>query len=73
MLSLNLPRILIKPHAITAGSGGRIKRRPSLPKGRPQIGGTMPKSVSRRNAAKRKNRRFSKGFAEQTGRFSPES
>src|ERR1700730_967286 len=32
MLSLNLPQILIPPHAYHRGSGGRIKRRPALPK-----------------------------------------
>src|ERR1700676_5141421 len=32
MLSLNLPQILIPPHADHRGSGGRIKRRPALPK-----------------------------------------
>src|SRR5438445_12111577 len=42
--------------------GGRIKRRPALPKGRPQIGGTMPKSYPRRNVAAGKNRRFRQVF-----------
>src|SRR5665647_2802514 len=32
MLSLNLPQILILTHAYHRGSGGRIKRRPALPK-----------------------------------------
>jgi hypothetical protein len=32
MLSLNLPQILILAHAGRRGSGGRIKRRPALPK-----------------------------------------
>jgi hypothetical protein len=32
MLSLNLPQILILTDAERRGSGGRIKRRPALPK-----------------------------------------
>ena len=63
MLSLNLPQIFagLAPR-LPRERGRRIKRRPSLPKGRPQIGGTMPKSSPRRNAAEAKNRRFLKGI-----------
>jgi hypothetical protein len=50
MLSLNLPQILVNPNAGRRGSGGRIKTRPALPKGWPEIGGTMPKSYAGRNA-----------------------
>src|SRR3990170_5967891 len=45
------------------GKRQRIKRRPALPKGRPQIGGTMPKSHPLRNAAEGRNGRFRQVFA----------
>jgi hypothetical protein len=63
MLSLNLPQILMVATPVTAGAAGAQKGGLPCPKGRPQIGGTMPKSHPRRNAAKGLNERFSKGFA----------
>src|SRR5476651_2465168 len=58
MLSLNLPQIRILPHAIAAGAAGAQKGGLPCPKGRPQIGGTMPKSHPRRNAMGGRNGRF---------------
>jgi hypothetical protein len=62
MLSLNLPQIWILTHAIAAGAAGAQKGGLPCPKGRPQIGGTMPKSPPRRNAANALNGRFSHVF-----------
>jgi hypothetical protein len=59
MLSFKLPQIWIEPHAIAASAAGAQKGGLPCPKGWPQIGGTMPKSHPRRNAAKGLNGRFS--------------
>src|SRR5665213_1305706 len=63
MLSLNLPQIPdCNPHAITADAAD-VKRRPyPARRAAPQIGGTMPKSHPRRNAAEALNRRFQTVF-----------
>jgi hypothetical protein len=63
MLSLNLPQILIGPTPAPRVAAGVQKGGLPCPKGRPQIGGTMPKSHPRRNAAKRQNRRFRQQFS----------
>src|ERR1700688_1834847 len=68
MLSLNLPQILMVSTPITAGAAGAQKGGLPRPKGRPQIGGTMPKSHAGRNAAEGLNRRFPKGFAQKPPR-----
>jgi hypothetical protein len=69
MLSLNLPQIWILPHAIAAGAAGAQKGGLPCPKGRPQIGGTMPKSHPRRNAADGPNERFRQVFPAQMAAF----
>src|SRR5450432_3855565 len=63
MLSLNLPQIPDGAYAVAAGAAGAQKGGLPCPKGRPQIGGTMPKTHPRRNAANGLNERFLQLFA----------
>src|ERR1700674_1948455 len=60
---------LFPPHACRRGSGGRIKRRPTLPKGRPQIGRDHAKIVSPAQRCDGRKRSISAGICSETGLF----
>jgi hypothetical protein len=66
---LNLPQILILPDAERRGSGGRIKRRPALPKRAALNRRDHAKIVSSAQRRGRPNRSISAGISIETGGF----
>src|ERR1700688_4131138 len=73
MLSLNLPQILILTDAEHRGSGGRIKRRPALPKRAALNRRDHAKIVSRAQRRGGHKTSISAGIRRGNARFSQES